>query len=74
MRVFAVEDHSLLKGFSAGDRVRFEALDAHWMLRALPAHLPVSVEIPYAKPMAPLERAKRALSATREVLARCETG
>ena len=24
VRVFAVEDHSLLKGFSAGDRVRFE--------------------------------------------------
>ena len=50
------------------------ALDLRALLRAMPAHLPVSVEIPYAKPMAPLERAKRALSATREVLARCETG
>ena len=50
------------------------ALDLRALLRALPVHLPVSVEVPYAKPMAPLERARRALSATREVLARCETG
>lgn len=47
------------------------ALDLRALLRALPAHLPLSVEVPYAKPMAPLERAQRALSATREVLARC---
>ena len=50
------------------------ALDLRALLRAIPAHLPVSVEVPYAKPMAPLARAQRALSATREVLARCETG
>lgn len=47
------------------------ALDLRALLHATPAHLPVSVEVPYAKPMAPLERARRALSATREVLARC---
>ena len=50
------------------------ALDLRALLRAIPAHLPVSVEVPYAKPMAPLARAQRALSATREVLARCERG
>jgi sugar phosphate isomerase/epimerase len=45
------------------------ALDLEGLLRALPADLPVSVEIPYAKPMPPLERAKRAHAATRKVLA-----
>ena len=50
------------------------ALELHALLRAMPAHLPISVEVPYAKPMAPLERARRALSATREVLARCAAG
>lgn len=47
------------------------ALELRALLEAVPAHLPISVEIPYAKPMAPLERARRALSATRELLARC---
>ena len=46
------------------------ALDLEGLLRALPAELPVSVEVPYAKPMSPLERAKRALAATRLLLAR----
>jgi sugar phosphate isomerase/epimerase len=49
------------------------ALDLRALLRAMPPDLPISVEVPYARPMAPLERAKRALSATREVLARCAT-
>jgi sugar phosphate isomerase/epimerase len=44
------------------------ALDLKGLLRALPAELPISVEIPYAKPMTPLERAKRALAATRKLL------
>jgi sugar phosphate isomerase/epimerase len=47
------------------------ALDLRALLQAVAADLPISVEVPYAKPMAPLERARRALSATREVLARC---
>jgi sugar phosphate isomerase/epimerase len=50
------------------------ALDLEGLLRALPANLPISVEIPYAKPMAPLERASRALAATRALLARQERG
>ena len=44
------------------------ALDLEGLLRALPAGLPISVEIPYAKPMSPLERAQRALQATRRLL------
>ena len=40
-------------------------LDLKGLLAALPPGLPVSVEIPYAKPMAPLERARRALQATK---------
>jgi sugar phosphate isomerase/epimerase len=43
-------------------------LDLQGLLRALPADLPVSVEIPYARPMPALERARRALAATRELL------
>jgi len=43
-------------------------LDLQGLMRALPRELPISVEIPYAKPMAPLERATRALAATRELL------
>lgn len=43
-------------------------LDLRGLLSALPSDLPISVEIPYARPMAPLERAKRALSATRSFL------
>ena len=45
------------------------ALDLKGLLRALPAGLPISIEIPYAKPMSPLERSKRALAATRLFLA-----
>jgi sugar phosphate isomerase/epimerase len=45
-------------------------LDLEGLMRALPAELPVSVEIPYAKPMTPLERATRALAATRSLLSR----
>jgi sugar phosphate isomerase/epimerase len=44
------------------------ALDLKGLLRALPADLPVGVEIPYARPLSPLERAKRALEATRLLL------
>ena len=46
------------------------ALDLKGLLRALPANLPVSVEVPYARPLAPLERAKRALAATQSLLSR----
>ena len=44
-------------------------LDLQGLMRALPADLPISVEIPYAKPMRPLERARLALAATRKLLA-----
>jgi sugar phosphate isomerase/epimerase len=44
------------------------ALDLERLMRALPADLAISVETPYAKPMSPLERARRALVATRKVL------
>jgi sugar phosphate isomerase/epimerase len=44
-------------------------LDLQGLVRALPPDLPISVEIPYAKPMSPLERAQRALAATRKLLA-----
>jgi sugar phosphate isomerase/epimerase len=43
-------------------------LDLAGLLRALPAGLPISLEIPYAKPMPALERARRALAATKAVL------
>ena len=43
-------------------------LDLNGLLRALPADLPISVEVPHAKPMSALERAKRALAATRQLL------
>lgn len=43
-------------------------LDLHGLMRALPADLPISIETPYAKPMSALERAKRALAATRALL------
>jgi sugar phosphate isomerase/epimerase len=45
-------------------------LDLEGLMRALPADLPISVEIPYAKPITPLERARRALEATRKLLER----
>jgi len=43
-------------------------LDLVGLLRALPADLPISLEIPHAKPMPALERVRRALAATRAVL------
>lgn len=46
-------------------------LDLVGLLRALPAELPISLEIPYAKPLPALERARRALAATKAVLEQC---
>jgi len=43
-------------------------LDLTGLLRALPTDLPLSLEIPYARPMPPLERARRARAATLSVL------
>ena len=43
-------------------------LDLRGLLKALPVDLPLSLEIPYAKPMPALERARRALEATRAML------
>jgi sugar phosphate isomerase/epimerase len=43
-------------------------LDLRALMRTLPGDLPISVEVPYAKPMSAPERAKRALSATRKLL------
>ena len=44
------------------------ALDLKGLLKALPADLPISLEVPHATPMPPLERARLALSATKQVL------
>jgi sugar phosphate isomerase/epimerase len=44
-------------------------LDLAGLLRALPAELPLSLEIPYAKPLPALERARRAREATLRLLA-----
>jgi sugar phosphate isomerase/epimerase len=46
-------------------------LDLTGLLGALPAELPLSLEIPYAKPMRPLERARRAREATLKLLEQC---
>jgi len=43
-------------------------LDLAGLLRTLPAGLPLSLEIPYARPMPALERARRALAATKAML------
>ncbi|MGH8739989.1 MAG: sugar phosphate isomerase/epimerase family protein [Burkholderiales bacterium] len=43
-------------------------LDLRGLMAALPAGLPVSLEVPCARPMSPLERARRALEATRKLL------
>jgi sugar phosphate isomerase/epimerase len=43
-------------------------LDLAGLLRTLPAELPLSLEIPCAKPMPALERARRALAATKAML------
>src|SRR5260221_1789833 len=45
------------------------ALDLPGLLRALPAALPISLEIPMARPMPPFERARAALERTRNLLA-----
>jgi sugar phosphate isomerase/epimerase len=43
-------------------------LDLRGLLKALPADLPMSLEIPHAKPMPALERVRRALAATKAML------
>jgi len=43
-------------------------LDLHGLLAVLPAGLPLSLEVPVSKKMEPLERARRALEATRAIL------
>lgn len=43
-------------------------LDLCGLLKALPADLPISLEIPYARPMPALERVRRALAATKAML------
>ena len=44
-------------------------LDLKGLLAALPPDLPISVEIPVARKMSPVERAKKAMEATRKLLA-----
>ena len=46
-------------------------LDLVGLLGALPADLPLSLEVPVAQKMAPLERARRALAATEALLRLC---
>ena len=46
------------------------ALDLTGLLRGLPSDLPLSIEVPYAQPMPPLARARKAREATLQVLAR----
>jgi len=43
-------------------------LDLHGLLAALPAGLPLSLEVPLSRKLEPLERARRALDATRAIL------
>jgi sugar phosphate isomerase/epimerase len=43
-------------------------LDLKGLLRALPAGIPLSLEIPVAQKLEPLERARRALAATKAIL------
>ena len=44
------------------------ALDLRGLLRALPADLPLSLEIPLARKLEPFERAKQVMAATRKFL------
>ncbi|HUQ73077.1 MAG TPA: TIM barrel protein, partial [Burkholderiales bacterium] len=44
-------------------------LDLRGLLRALPANIPLSLEVPVAQKMAPQERARRAMDATKAILA-----
>lgn len=46
-------------------------LDLAGLVRTLPAELPLSLEIPYARPMPALERARRAREATLRLLEQC---
>jgi sugar phosphate isomerase/epimerase len=43
-------------------------LDLHGLLAALPAGLPLSLEVPVSRKMQPLERARQALEAARAIL------
>jgi sugar phosphate isomerase/epimerase len=47
-------------------------LDLRALLRALPAGIPLSLEVPVSQKLAPLERARRALEATKAILALAE--
>ena len=47
-------------------------LDLRGMLRALPAGIPLSLEVPVSQKLPPLERARRALEATKAILALAE--
>jgi sugar phosphate isomerase/epimerase len=49
-------------------------LDLKGLLRALPAGIPLSLEVPVAQKLEPLERARRALAATKAVLAAVSEG
>ncbi len=49
-------------------------LDLKGLLDALPAELPISLEVPVSKKMQPLERARRALAATNAILGIGEDG
>jgi sugar phosphate isomerase/epimerase len=43
-------------------------LDLRGLLRALPASVPLSLEVPVSQKLPPLERARRALEATKAIL------
>jgi sugar phosphate isomerase/epimerase len=47
-------------------------LDLRGLLRALPANVPLSLEVPVSQELPPLERARRALEATKAILALAE--
>jgi sugar phosphate isomerase/epimerase len=47
-------------------------LDLRGLLRALPANVPLSLEVPVSQKLPPLERARRALEATKAILALAE--
>jgi sugar phosphate isomerase/epimerase len=47
-------------------------LDLRGLLRALPAGIPLSLEVPVSQNLPPLERARRALEATKAILALAE--
>jgi sugar phosphate isomerase/epimerase len=48
------------------------ALDLGALLAALPAGVPLSLEVPVSQKLAPLERARRALEATKAILGPAE--